>query len=141
MKARISAALISCALLLAGLSRAAAADPDQPKLQGKWAVESFHYNGNVVERMNGAIREFTDDKYTLTPKEGDAISGTLKALDSTKKPTQIDLDVNSQTLKGIYELDGDTLKLCYNLITRDRPTEFASKPDTGLVLVVHKRVK
>ena len=87
------------------------------------------------------IREFTDDKYTLTPKEGEAISGTLKAIDSSQKPKHIDLDVNNQTLKGIYELEGDTLKLCYNLISRERPTEFASKPDSGLVLVIHKRVK
>jgi uncharacterized protein (TIGR03067 family) len=127
--------------MLAGLARAEAADPDLEKLQGKWVVESFHYNGNVVERMNGAIREFSKDTYTLTPKEGEAISGTVKSVDSTKTPKEIDLDVNNQTLKGIYQLDGDTLKLCYNLITRQRPTEFASKPDTGLVLVVHKRAK
>ena len=141
MKVRSYAVLLCCVLLFESRSRALAADADQPKLQGKWLVESFEYNGNPVEMMKGAVREFTGDKYTLTPKSGDAISGEVKEIDSNKKPKTIDLQINDRTLKGIYELEGDTLKLCYNLNEPERPTEFASKPDTGLVLVVHKRVK
>ena len=38
-------------------------------------------------------------------------------------------------------VDGDTLKVSYNLRDDQRPTEFQSKPDSGLVLVVHKRAK
>jgi uncharacterized protein (TIGR03067 family) len=120
---------------------AAAADADQAKLNGKWIIESFEYNGAAVERLIGAVREIKDDAYSLTPKSGDPITGAVKALDSTKTPKTIDLEFNGQTRLGIYELDGDTLKLCYNLNQAERPIAFASKPDSGLVLVIHKRAK
>jgi uncharacterized protein (TIGR03067 family) len=140
MKMRVFAGLALCVLLLTALIQARAADADQEKLQGKWTVESFEYNGNPVERMKDATREIKDGKYTLTPKVGDVIEGTIK-LDPDKKPKTIDLDVNGNILKGIYELDGDALKLCYNLSDGERPTEFASKPDTGVILILHKRAK
>jgi uncharacterized protein (TIGR03067 family) len=140
MKALFYTGLTGCALLLTSLARAQATDDDQQKLQGKWTVESFQYNGNPVEMMKEATREFKDGKYSLTPKTGDAIEGTVK-LDPTKKPKTIDLEVNGRTLKGIYELDGDTLKMCYILSDGERPSEFASKPDTGVILILHKRAK
>ena len=147
MKAFCCVTGLGCLLLLAAPmvdgQRSIAAridETDQAKLAGKWTVETFEYNGNAVERLKDAIREFKDGKYSLTLKMGDEIEGSLK-LDSTKTPKQIDLDVNGRTLKGIYELDGDTLKMSYNLGAEERPTEFVSKPDTGLVLVIHKRKK
>jgi len=139
MKSLARAALTGCALVFLDLS-ACAADADQQSLQGQWMVESFAYNGSPVDIMKDAIREFSDDKYTLTPKIGDAINGIVK-LDSSKAPKQIDLEVNGRTLKGIYEIDGDSLKMSYTLNGDERPTELVSKPDSGVVLVVHKRVK
>jgi uncharacterized protein (TIGR03067 family) len=133
-------ALFAAALLPSGASDARAADAaeDQKNLQGKWNVESFDFNGQPVEALKGAVREFTDDKYTLTPVSGDVFTGIVK-LDPGKTPKQIDLELNDRTLKGIYEIDGDTLKLSYRLEGDERPTEFVSKPDSGVVLVVHKR--
>jgi uncharacterized protein (TIGR03067 family) len=135
-------AVLACGLLVCTIAaEARAADADQAKLQGKWIVESFDYNGNPVELLKSAVREFKEDKYTLTPKAGDVINGVIKLLDSSTKPKTIDLEVNGQTLKGIYEVDGDMLKMCYNLNNPERPTEFVSKPDSGIVLVMHKRQK
>jgi uncharacterized protein (TIGR03067 family) len=130
----------ACAVLLIPFAAARADDADQAKLQGKWTVESFEYNGNPIEMLKDATREFKDAKYTLKPKNGDVIEGTAK-IDSSKKPKEIDLEVNGRTLRGIYEIDGDTLKMSYNLNDGPRPTEFVSKPDSGLVLVIHKRAK
>jgi uncharacterized protein (TIGR03067 family) len=134
------AALFAGALVLSRPLDALAEDADQQKLQGKWNVESFEYNGAPVDTMKGAVREFKGDKYTLTPVSGDTFSGTVK-LDSAQKPKQIDLELPDRTLKGIYEIDGDTLKISYRLAGDERPTEFASKPDSGIVLAVHKRAK
>jgi uncharacterized protein (TIGR03067 family) len=124
------------ALLLARPSWSA--ENDHATLQGKWFVESYHYNGSPVEMMQGAVREFKLDKYTLTPKSGDVYSGSIK-LDETRAPRQIDLEVNGRTFKGIYELAGDTLKISYRLEGDERPMQLDSKPDSGIVLVVHKR--
>jgi uncharacterized protein (TIGR03067 family) len=140
MKALSSAASMLCALWLVGAAAARADQTDQQKLQGKWIVDSFEYNGNPVERLKDAVREFKDGKYSLTPKMGEGIDGTA-TLDPTQKPKTIDLDINGRILKGIYDLEGDTLKMCYNLTSDQRPTEFASKPDSGLIMIVHKRGK
>src|SRR6476620_3640098 len=139
MKLLVCAALAGC-VLSALASAAHAADPDLALLQGKWMVESFEYNSAPVEFMKDAVREFKEDKYTLTPKAEEPINGIAK-LDSRKKPKEIDLEINGRTLKGIYELDGDTLKMSYTLNGDERPTELVSKPDSGIVLVVHKRAK
>lgn len=131
--------LVACSILLLQPLPAAAADAELDKLQGKWTVESFEYNGASVAEMAGAIREFAGDKYTLTPKSGDTFTGTVK-LDLAPTPKHIDLMLPDRTLKGIYEVDGATLKIAYTLEGDARPSEFASKPDSGVVLVVHKKV-
>ena len=130
---------VACVILFVGAA-ARTDEAEVQKLHGKWIVEDFQYNGAPVERLKDAIREFKAGKYTLTPKAGDAIEGNL-ILDATKQPKTIDLDVNGRVLKGIYELEGDLLKMCYNLNDEVRPTEFASKPDSGLIVVVHRREK
>ena len=44
---------------------------------------------------------------------------------------------------GIYEVNGDELKIClrHGLSAGGRPSEFSSKPDTSLILIVFKRAK
>lgn len=133
-------ASMGCAIVLLGAADARSENADEKQLQGKWIVESFRYNGNPVDRLKQAVREFHDGKYSLTPKTGEAIEGSVK-LDTTKTPKAIDLDVNGRIIKGIYELDGDTLRMCYNLTSDERPAAFESKPDSGLIVIVHKREK
>jgi len=81
----------------------------------------------------------------LTPKDGKAISGAFK-VDATKKPKTMDMTPSEgrykdKTLLGIYELDGDTLKICFAEPGKDRPTDFTSKAGSGVVLAIHKREK
>jgi hypothetical protein len=42
---------------------------------------------------------------------------------------------------AIYEIDGDTLKVCYDLGGKNRPTEFKTKEGTALFLATYKREK
>jgi uncharacterized protein (TIGR03067 family) len=46
-----------------------------------------------------------------------------------------------QTVPGIYELEGDTLKLCFARPDDERPKEFTSKSGTGFLFCVYKRQK
>ena len=41
----------------------------------------------------------------------------------------------------IYELDGDTFKLCYAAPGEERPKEFSAKGANGITLAVWKRAK
>ena len=45
------------------------------------------------------------------------------------------------TSLGIYQLEGDDLKLCLTITAKDRPAEFAAKPKSGLGIEVLKREK
>ncbi len=137
MKSVSLVALCACSLFL-DAARAADEQADQQKLQGKWIVDSFEFDGMPVDQMTGATREFVGDKYTLVPKSGESYSGTFK-LAPGESPKQIDLIMPDRTLQGIYELDGQILKMAYTLDGDARPTELASKPGTGVVLVVHKK--
>ena len=46
-----------------------------------------------------------------------------------------------KTMLGIYELTGDTYKVCFALPGGERPKEFASKPGSKTMLIVMKREK
>jgi uncharacterized protein (TIGR03067 family) len=44
-----------------------------------------------------------------------------------------------QRLPAIYRLSGDQLEVCYDLAGKERPKEFATRPDTRLFLITYKR--
>ena len=46
-----------------------------------------------------------------------------------------------KTFLAIVELDGDTMKVCYDLSGQARPTRFESKEKTLLFLAEYRRVK
>lgn len=135
-----TALLVAFSIASALVAETALADDELTKLAGKWTVESFEFNGQPVAEMLAAVREFKADQYSLTPKSGQTFSGTFK-IDAAQTPKQIDLMLPDRTLRGIYELDGATLKLAYALEGDARPTAFESKPDSGVVLVVHKKTE
>ena len=134
---------IACLVVIVSLLTSSVAADDKKDLDGKWVVVSVERDGKPWAAMKGAIRVNNGDKYILTPKEGKAVPGTFK-IDPTKKPKTIDMtptegNFKDKTLLGIYELDGDTLKICFAEPGKERPTDFTSK--AGMVLVVHKRDK
>jgi hypothetical protein len=42
---------------------------------------------------------------------------------------------------AIYEIKGDSMKVCYELNGKDRPTEFKAMPKTQIFLVESRREK
>jgi len=85
-----------------------------------------------------------DGKYTVMVGE-QIDKGTIK-LEPTTKPKAIDITGTEGPNKGktflaIYELTGDTLRICYDLTGKKRPTEFKTVKDTQQFLVSYKREK
>lgn|ERR1017187_7708115 len=112
------------------------------ELQGAWTVVSYEYRGAPEKKYVGLKVNFDGDKVTF--KDGKKDEAVPFVLDTTKKPKQINIDRNKAL--GIYSVDGDTLKICFNKgrdSEKDRPTEFVSKKDGDgeLVLMVLKRDK
>jgi len=123
------------AFIATGLVQAGDAKKDQAGLQGTW--KATFEDKKLVLTLKGNTFTFTmgDENY----------QGTFK-IDPSKKPKHINMTVKKgdkfvdKTSLGIYELTGDTLKVCYSVAPNPRPTDFTSGPKSGRALVVYKRV-
>jgi hypothetical protein len=63
-------------------------------------------------------------------------------LEPTAKPKTFDLATSTRTIEGIYSLEGDTLRLCYDakgVEESKRPGGFLTKKGSPQVLLVLKR--
>ena len=117
------------------------------KFQGIWTFASVEAGGKEVpaDALKGVTVTFNGDKYTV--KNGDAVIQTAtQKPDPSKSPKTLDVTVTDGPNKGtvilgIYEIDGDTLKVCFDPEGKKRPTEFKTVADSQVTLVVHKRVK
>ena len=139
-----------CVVLALALSfslAARAADAkDGDALQGVWLPSTAELAGKMFpDEVRKSIKlVIKDDKYTTTV--GEAVDqGTVK-LNPSAKPKEMDVTGTDGPNKGktflaIYELDGDTLRICYDLSGKNYPTEFKTKEGTQLFLVAYKREK
>ena len=117
------------------------------KLQGPWRMVSGERNGEKIpeDEAKSVIRSFTDDTFEAK-RDGTTITKGKVKLDPSQKPKAIDVIMKGQddedvTLKGIYEVDGDSMKTCLAPPGQDRPKEFSSKEDSGHMHYVWKREK
>ena len=121
------------------------APKDEEKILGTWALVSFEEGGEKApaEAIKEAKVTFAADG-KMTVKQGEKEQEFTYQLDPAKKPKEFSItDDKDRTALGIYKLDGDTLTVCFArpVPGADRPTEFASKEDTPIVLEVFKREK
>ena len=144
--------LLSSLLLLLAFGPAQAqrdATEDRERLQGSWVIIGLVDNGkNVPEeklRADGIRVVFEADRLSYT--EGDVRREFRFELDPAARPKAIDLTILSgerkgKTSAGIYRMEGDTLRLCVpESPDEPRPTEFASKEGSELVLFTLRRDK
>ena len=121
---------------------------DMTALQGKWTCVSAESDGKAIPADIVKQLQLAIDKGNYTTRKGDQVlfEGTIR-VDATKKPHEIDLvdatgDNKGKTGKGIYEVEGDTFKICHGVPpNEDRPKEFVSKAGSKVFLVVWKRQK
>ena len=149
-----SGMIIAACVLVAG----AGLPRDKPKkdldlLQGAWVIVGKEFMGKKatkedVKKLSGEmvikgalVTQWADDagdKYV--------ISTCTWKLNPKPRPKRIDLAYTGGEFKGekslaIYELKGDTLRVCYSMDNENRPTEFAGKADGKALLLTYKRVK
>jgi uncharacterized protein (TIGR03067 family) len=135
-------------LIVVGLmaSRESKADDAKNELEGTWVMVSVERDGREIRPQTNLKMIYTGDKFVLKAGDDVVVAGTVK-LDTTKKPKAVDTTYTEgpntgQTLKGIYEVDGDTAKFCRaGAPDQDRPTEFKTKAGSGGLFSVYKRAK
>jgi uncharacterized protein (TIGR03067 family) len=120
---------------------------EMKKMEGTWTIEKVVRPGESppAEELKQLKLEIKGD--TRVVKRGDEVivKSTFK-IDPKASPKAIDLtvtegpdEIKGKTMYGIYELDGDTFKVCLALEGKDRPNKMEG--GEGAVLQEFKRVK
>lgn len=118
---------------------------DLDKLQGVWKIVALEMEGHVVPPAafgEGKI-ELSGSRFKTTGM-GAAYEGTA-TFDESKSPREFNLNFETGPEKGnaslgIYELDGNTWRICLSTRGSTRPAKFAAEPGTGFALEVLNRV-
>ena len=145
ISSRILPLLVACFTALS----AGAAD-DLKLMTGSWKLTQAELAGqplppavlkSVSFKMDGANYEVI----VQTEKGPSPDKGTIK-LDPTTSPkgltvTGVEGPNAGKAFPAIYELSGDTLRICYDLSGTKRPAEFKTAPATKLYLVTYQRMK
>jgi uncharacterized protein (TIGR03067 family) len=125
------------------------------KLKGDWKIVQMEKGGQMAPKAvtQNITVSFEAGKMILDGVPGGPEGARLERLeflltvDPTKSPKHFDTTPQSgrfrnQVQPGIYELDGDNLKLGIpNQPTSERPTELKSVGGTQLVVMTLQRVK
>ena len=129
-----------------GDDKAGAVEAELERFEGTWRFESLTVQGRDVplEGLKTTRLTLKGDTFEMTDPMA-TYRGTFRP-DPSVRPRRIDMTFTEgpeagKTVQGIYELEGDTYKLCVGLTGKARPVEFASKPGSGHALEVLKRQK
>lgn len=118
---------------------------EKDKLLGTWVVVSAERKGEQApaERIHKLKVIFRSDKVIVT--DGDRDDQATYTVDPNQKPSTIDLTAvkDKKVVLGIYSLEGDSLKICYDPDgeAKERPDAFTSTAGKGRVLMILKRDK
>jgi uncharacterized protein (TIGR03067 family) len=143
---RLLCVILFLTLSLPSLSLGADAKEDAKAINGTWLPSAAELGGEKFpDEVRKTMKLVMDDgKYTVTVGTNPD-KGTVK-LDPSKKPKEMDIagtegPNKGKTIPAIYELTDDTLRICYDLSGKARPSEFKTAKDTKLFLVTYKREK
>lgn len=128
-----------------------AAEPrdDSQLIQGTWVPAQAVLAGQAMPEpfLASITLKLTDGKYeALIADRADRGSYKLDTKASPKGMVIVGTDGPNlnKSLPAIYELDGDTLRVCYDVSGTNRPsrpTEFKSTTSNQLFLVTYRRKK
>lgn len=129
-------------ILIAAPARGDDPKADDKAIQGTWEVAEAELAGKMLP-LKDVTLTLDNGKYTLKAESED--KGTY-TMNPTKKPKEMDIKGTDGPNKGktflaIYELTEDTLKVCYDLSVKTRPTEFKTTAGTRQFLATYKRKK
>ena len=141
--------LLSLLVLVLAAALACAQDEaknDLDKFQGNWAVESVSVEGKELpaEVVMSFKMSFKENDYTVLIGP-DKTEGIFR-VDASKNPKTIDIIPDNgpdrgRKQMGIYQFDGDKLKICAAQPGKDRPTNFDTKDKVGYTTMILHRVK
>jgi uncharacterized protein (TIGR03067 family) len=119
---------------------------DQKALQGDWVPARAELSGKPMsdDVLKTISLKLIKNNYEVLVA-GSPDNGTW-SIDPDAKPKAMTVKGvkgpnAGKTFPAIYELDGETLRICYDLSGKARPKEFKTAEGTKLYLVTYKRKK
>jgi uncharacterized protein (TIGR03067 family) len=119
----------------------------EDRLHGTWYIVSLnrpsHKGGRELLEFHDTHFTLTFDRGTVTSiGEGKTLWQGVYRLDAGGAPGVIHISRRFGAFKqGIYESDGDSLKLCLDYPANPRPTSFSVAQDSRAEMMVFKRLK
>jgi uncharacterized protein (TIGR03067 family) len=140
-------ALVVVGLLVAADEPKGDSKRDLEEMQGEWSMVSGERDGQAIpdEIAHSLKRIVKGDHFTAKRNDETFGAGTFK-IDATKSPKTMDLTLSEgrqagHAIPAIYELHGDTMRICYGSPDKPRPTEFNAKAGSGQTCSTYKRAK
>jgi uncharacterized protein (TIGR03067 family) len=135
-------AALAAAVLLAG-GCAATRNPVavDPAMTGTWLPVKAELSGKPFNFVKDFRLEVTGDRF-VTQGGSQKDIGKLVFLDGDPRGVDVigeDGTNKGQRLPAIYRFSAGQLEVCYDLSGKERPAEFATRPDTRLFLITYKR--
>lgn len=119
---------------------------DNMAVQGTWTPTAMELGGKPFpDEVRTTIKlSIAGDVYTVSAGKA-TDKGTVK-IDAAASPKTMDIiggegPNKGKTFLAIYELDGDTLHICYDLSGKTRPKEFKTAEGSALFLATYQREK
>ncbi len=140
MQALLLTALAGCLLP----ADDAGAREEMARLEGTWQLVSAETDGKKLpgEQAKQIRVVIKGGKHTVWFGDKALAEGVPFTIDPSKRPKQVeDTLKDGRKVRGIYELDGDTLRSCVAAPDKDCPTEFTGRAGSGCTLRVFRRVK
>ena len=148
MKRIIPIALIVPCIMMALQPITRAGNDAKDSLQGVWVAQSMEVDGKAVPVDVAKRLRFTfkGDKLFLKGNfKDDREEECPYKIDPKQSPKHLDFSPPKEKspILGIYEVKGDELKVClrHAASSDGRPTEFTTKADSKLMLIVFKKQK
>ena len=109
-------------------------------VEGRWLVHSVELAGLIVPGLAGTELTLSKGKKTFKLPTDVVEKGSYR-LRPTAKPAEIDTTTEGRdgVEKGIFAVEGGTLRICLATRGGARPTEFATREGTDLMLITLRR--
>jgi uncharacterized protein (TIGR03067 family) len=148
---RTTFAAVSVLLIVSLATRAFAQTPaeqlrhEEKKLAGLWNVIGAEADGKKMsgQQVPHLKLTFKDGRFSVQMDQEKPQEGTYK-IDPSKRPKTIDISRtsgpnNGKQQLGIYELMGNSLKICACETGNDRPTTFDTTDKPGYTVLILRR--
>jgi uncharacterized protein (TIGR03067 family) len=119
---------------------------ERDRLKGRWRSATYTLDGKPTppEQLADVVLTFGGDGMVEMANKGNVFVRGTAAIDPAANPRTMDLTFTEGPLKGktalgIYEVEGDTYRLCRATPGKPRPGAFASGPGSGLALMTYRR--